>query len=43
MSFSQKNSETKGNPISYGWSFVEISEAMKRNQAAREAWRRRLL
>ncbi len=43
MSFSQKLSETKDNPVGYGRSFVEISEAIKRNETAREAWKRRLL
>ncbi len=29
MSFSQKLSETKGNPIGYGYSFAEIAKSMK--------------
>jgi len=43
MSFSQKVTETRGNPLSKGWSFVEICEATKRYEQAQEAWRRRRL
>jgi len=36
MSFSQKVTEARGNPLSKGFSFVEICEAMRRRELEEE-------
>ncbi len=36
MSFSQKVTEARGNPLSKGYSFVEICTAMKRRELEEE-------
>ncbi len=36
MSFSQKVTESRGNPLSKGFSFVEICAAMKRRELEEE-------